>query len=98
QVQFALSEGVTQQVRTLVDTNAGKVVNDNMICSGRVRTMRDTCTGDNGGPLFSKSAHRQFTPRRLTTLGEGCRPSRQGLYGIYPRAARYGSWVQQTAK
>ena len=98
QVQFALSDGVTQQVRTIVDTNAGKVVNDNMICSGRVRTRRDTCTGDNGGPLFAKSADGKFTLVGITSWGEGCGLSDKGLYGIYTRAARYANWVQRTAK
>jgi len=98
QIQFALSDGVTRQARTLVDTNAGRVVNDNMICSGRVRTRRDTCTGDNGGPLFAKGADGKFMLVGITSWGEGCGLSDKGLYGIYTRAARYATWVQQTAK
>src|SRR5262249_4877931 len=98
QVQFALSEGVTQQVRTLVDTNAGKVVNDNMICSGRVRTRRDTCTGDNGGPPFSKSADGKVTPVGITRLGGGGGPSAKGVFGIYTPPPPQARWGPQNPK
>jgi secreted trypsin-like serine protease len=98
QVQFALTDGVIKQVRTMVETNAGKVVNDNMICSGRPRTTRDTCAGDNGGPLFAKGADGKFTLIGITSWGEGCGQSDKGLYGIYTRASRYSAWVQENAK
>jgi secreted trypsin-like serine protease len=98
QVQFALSDGVIKQVRTLVESNAGRVVNDNMICSGRPRTARDTCSGDNGGPLFAKGADGKFTLVGITSWGEGCGQSDKGLYGIYTRASRYSAWVQENAK
>ena len=97
QTQFGLGDGVVQQVRTLVETNIGKVVNDNMICSGRPQTQRDTCQGDSGGPLFSQSDGK-FTLVGLTSWGELCGVSEQGLYGIYTRVARFSTWVQQNAK
>jgi secreted trypsin-like serine protease len=98
QVHFALNEGVAQEVRTLVASNAGKVVNDNMICSGRARTKRDTCKGDEGGPLFAKGADGKFVLVGITSWGEGCGQGDKGLYGIYTRASRYAGWVQENAK
>ncbi len=98
QTQFALSDGVVKQVRTLIENNTGKVVNENMICSGRPRTKRDTCAGDNGGPLFAKGADGKFTLVGITSWGEGCGLSDKGLYGIYTRASRYSAWVQENTK
>jgi secreted trypsin-like serine protease len=98
QTQFALSDNVAKQVRGLVENNAGKVVNDNMICSGRPKTKRDTCAGDNGGPLFAKGADGKFVLVGITSWGEGCGLSDKGLYGIYTRASRYTAWVQENAK
>jgi trypsin len=98
QINFGLSDGVVQQVRTTVENNVGKIVTDNMICSGREQTQRDTCQGDSGGPLFAKGADGKFTLVGVTSWGELCGISEKGLYGIYARVARYSAWVQQTAK
>jgi len=89
---------VVQQVRGLVEGNVGKLVSDNMICSGRAATKRDTCQGDSGGPLFAKGADGKFTLVGVTSWGELCGVSEKGLYGLYARVARYSSWVQQNAK
>jgi secreted trypsin-like serine protease len=98
QVNFGLSDGVVQQVRTTVESNIGKIVTENMICSGRERTQRDTCQGDSGGPLFAKGTDGKFTLVGVTSWGELCGISEKGLYGIYARVARFSGWVQQTAK
>jgi len=97
-VQFGLTDGVVQQVRGLVEGNVGKLVSDNMICSGRAATKRDTCQGDSGGPLFAKGADGKFTLIGVTSWGELCGVSEKGLYGLYARVARYSSWAQQNAK
>jgi secreted trypsin-like serine protease len=98
QIQFALAEGVVRQVQALVESNAGKVITDNMLCSGRVNTQRDTCQGDSGGPLFAKSADGTFTLVGITSWGEGCGQSEKGLYGLYTRVARFSDWVRENAK
>lgn len=98
QVQFGLADGVVQQVRTIVEGNVGKIITENMICSGRVQTQRDTCQGDSGGPLFVKGADGKFNLVGVTSWGELCGVSDKGLFGIYARVARYTAWVQQTAK
>lgn len=98
QIQFGLTDGVVRQVRGLVESNVGKLVTDNMICSGRAATRRDTCQGDSGGPLFAKGADGKFTLVGVTSWGELCGVSEKGLYGLYTRVARFTSWVQQNAK
>jgi secreted trypsin-like serine protease len=98
QTQFGLTDGAVQQVRTVVESNVGRVVTDNMVCSGRQQTQRDTCQGDSGGPLFVKGADGKFTLVGITSWGELCGISEKGLYGIYTRVARFSNWVKQTAK
>jgi len=98
QLSFGLADGVVEQVRLLVEGNIGKIVTDNMVCSGRLETKRDTCQGDSGGPLFVKGPGGKFTLVGLTSWGEGCGATEKGLYGIYTRVARYADWVQQNAK
>jgi secreted trypsin-like serine protease len=98
QVQFGLADGVVQQVRGIVEGNVGRLVTDNMLCSGRSTTKRDTCQGDSGGPLFAKGADGKFTLVGVTSWGELCGVSEKGLYGLYARVARYTSWIQQNAK
>jgi secreted trypsin-like serine protease len=93
QLQLALPDSVVSQER-----NPGKLVNDNMLCSGRIRTPRDTCSGDTGGPLFAKGANGQFTLVGITSWGEGCGLTEKGLFGIYTRVSRYESWVKENAK
>jgi secreted trypsin-like serine protease len=98
QVSFGLADGVVEQVRLLVEGNVGKLVTDNMICSGRPETKRDACQGDSGGPLFTKGPDGQFTLIGVTSWGELCGLTDKGLYGIYTRVARYTDWVKQNAK
>lgn len=98
QVQFGLADGVIQQVRGIVEGNVGKLVTDNMVCSGRSATKRDACQGDSGGPLFAKGPGGRFTLVGVTSWGELCGESEQGLYGLYARVARYTSWIRQNAK
>jgi len=98
QSQLAVNDGTLQQVRMLIENNLGRVVTDNMICSGRLSTQRDTCQGDSGGPLFAKGADGKFVLVGLTSWGELCGQSDRGLYGIYTRVANFSNWIKQTAK
>jgi secreted trypsin-like serine protease len=98
QVQFGLADGVVKQVRGLVEGNVGKLVTDNMLCSGRSTTRRDACQGDSGGPLFAKRPDGKYTLVGVTSWGELCGVSEKGLYGLYARVARYTSWIRDNAK
>jgi secreted trypsin-like serine protease len=98
QTQLAVNDGTVQQVRVLIENNAGRVVTDNMICSGRLNTQRDTCQGDSGGPLFTKGPDSKFVLVGVTSWGELCGQSERGLYGIYARVAKFSSWITQTAR
>jgi secreted trypsin-like serine protease len=97
-IQFALPERIANQVRSLIERNTGSVVNDNMICSGRARTTRDTCSGDNGGPIFTTGPDGRFALVGITSWGEACGLSDKGLFGIYTRVSRYNAWVQQNTR
>jgi secreted trypsin-like serine protease len=93
-----LGDDVVSQLRPLLESRAGRIVNDNMICSGKLRTRRDTCQGDSGGPLFSKFPNGQFVQVGITSWGEGCGRSDLGLYGVYTRVAQFAAWVEDRAK
>jgi secreted trypsin-like serine protease len=96
--QLAVSEGTVEQVRLLIENNLGKVVTDNMICSGRLSTQRDTCQGDSGGPLMAKGEDGKFVLVGLTSWGELCGQSERGLYGIYTRVAKFSDWIKQNTQ
>jgi secreted trypsin-like serine protease len=98
QRRLELGDDVITQIRLLLESRAGRIVTDNMICSGKLATKRDTCQGDSGGPLFSKLPDGRFVQVGITSWGEGCGQSERGLYGIYTRVAKFAPWVEQQTK
>ncbi len=98
QAALELDEALVKQIRELLETRAGKAVTDNMLCSGRLQTQRDTCGGDNGGPLFTKTSDGKFVQVGITSWGEGCGRTDQSLFGIYTRVSKFSTWVQQNAR
>jgi secreted trypsin-like serine protease len=98
QRDLELGDDVVEQIRPVLERRAGRIVTANMICSGKLRTKRDTCHGDSGGPLFAKRPDGSFVQVGITSWGMGCGAAEQGLYGIYTRVAQFAPWVAQQAK
>src|SRR6478672_4213185 len=98
QSSLELGDDVIAQIRPLLETRAGRIVTGNMICSGKLRTKRDTCQGDSGGPLFAKRPDGSFVQVGITSWGVGCGGAEQGLYGVYTRVAQFAPWVREQAK
>ena len=98
--KLSLSEDTVNQMRKLLDNSPqDRVITDNMICTAKFATRKDTCVGDSGGPLFAEVSRGRFIQVGLTSFSEaGCGMAEQGLFGVYTRVAQYIEWIEQTAK
>jgi secreted trypsin-like serine protease len=98
--KLSLSEDTVTQMRKLLDSSPQeRVITDNMICTAKFATRKDTCVGDSGGPLFAEISRGRFIQVGLTSFSEaGCGMAEQGLFGVYTRVAQYADWIEQTAK
>jgi secreted trypsin-like serine protease len=87
-------------MRKLLDSSPqDRVITDNMICTAKFATRKDTCVGDSGGPLFAEVSRGRFVQVGLTSFSEaGCGMAEQGLFGVYTRVAQYVDWIEQTAR
>lgn len=70
---------------------------DNMICAGTADGIRDACSGDSGGPLFTTGG----TPTQVGIVSWGEGPydgdapcGHKDAYGVYTRVANYLDWIK----
>jgi secreted trypsin-like serine protease len=97
--RLALRDEEVNQMRALMKSPPAAAVTDNMICTAKFATQRDTCVGDSGGPLFAEIARGQFIQVGITSWSEGgCGRTNEGLYGVYTRVARFTEWINKTAQ
>jgi secreted trypsin-like serine protease len=98
--KLSLSEETVGAMRKLLDNSPqARVITENMICTGKFATRKDTCVGDSGGPLFAEISRGRFIQVGLTSFSEsGCGMAEQGLFGVYTRVAQYIDWIEQAAK
>jgi secreted trypsin-like serine protease len=87
-------------IQGILEKNAGAVLTENMICSGKRGTRQDVCNGDSGGPLFAKLADGKAVQVGIVSFGTSVWGGQHcglganfDLYGIYARAANYADWV-----
>ncbi len=66
-----------------------------MVCAGYKNGGKDSCLGDDGGPLFASQSG-LYTLHGLVSFGIGC--ARPGLPGIYARVDNYLPWIQSQIK
>jgi secreted trypsin-like serine protease len=98
--KLSLSEETVGAMRKLLDNSPQqRVITENMICTAKFATRKDTCVGDSGGPLFAEISRGRFIQVGLTSFSEaGCGMAEQGLFGVYTRVAQYADWIEQTAR
>jgi secreted trypsin-like serine protease len=98
---FRLDESKIKNVQDAIITNAGQIVNDNMICAGDpnpppgVELLDETCQGDSGGPLITKASD-QWIQVGIVSWGEGCGIPKR--YGVYTRLGKYIEWIKSIIK
>lgn len=89
-----------EQVFSIVTSNLGDQVNENMICAGIPSGERTSCNGDSGGPLMVRQADGSWL--QVGVVSWGRRPlfssNRQAcnhpqLYAVYTRLSRYFDWI-----
>ncbi|NXP20423.1 PROC protein, partial [Scytalopus superciliaris] len=66
-------------------------ISDNMLCAGSLGDRKDACSGDSGGPMFTKYKNTWFLVG-LVSWGEGC--GRMEKFGVYTKVSQYLEWIQ----
>ncbi|NXI27737.1 PROC protein, partial [Sterrhoptilus dennistouni] len=66
-------------------------VSDNMLCAGSLGDRKDSCSGDSGGPMFTRYKDTWFLVG-LVSWGEGC--GRREKFGVYTKVSQYLEWIQ----
>jgi len=70
----------------------GEGISDDMLCAGDGSGLRDTCSGDSGGPLIVfDTESRTWRQAGITSWGAGC--ARAGSYGVYTRVKNYAAFI-----
>jgi len=67
-------------------------ISDNLLCAGDGLGLRDTCSGDSGGPLivFDTESH-SWRQAGITSWGFGC--AKVESYGVYTRLKNYAVFI-----
>jgi len=67
-------------------------ISDDMLCAGDGLGLRDTCSGDSGGPLIVfDTESNSWRQAGVTSWGYGCADI--GSYGIYTRIKNYAAFI-----
>ncbi|XP_064095521.1 clotting factor B-like isoform X2 [Macrobrachium nipponense] len=69
---------------------------ETQLCAGLEEGLKDSCTGDSGGPLLLKNAENQRVAIGVVSTGFGCGRPRQP--GVYTRVSKFLEWIIDTIK
>ena len=75
----------------------GILVDESMICAGKLKGMYDSCPGDSGGPLVCRhSVGFDYYLHGVVSWGlEGCGIANQ--YGVYANVIYFLDWIKGNA-
>ncbi|XP_023251616.1 serine protease 27-like [Seriola lalandi dorsalis] len=65
-------------------------ITSNMICAGLPEGGKDSCKGDSGGPMVSKTGSR-WVQAGVVSFGIGC--AEPNFPGVYARVSEYQTWI-----
>ncbi|KAK2829439.1 hypothetical protein Q7C36_017429 [Tachysurus vachellii] len=66
------------------------VILDNMICAGITQGGKDSCQGDDGGPLVVKQ-NTTWVQAGIVSFGNGC--AKPNSPSVYTRVSQYQDWI-----
>uniref|UniRef100_A0A1A9W1D3 Lectizyme n=1 Tax=Glossina brevipalpis TaxID=37001 RepID=A0A1A9W1D3_9MUSC len=75
--------------------NLKKGITETLVCAMDPEKLRDTCSGDSGGPLLqllSNGYEKVPSIIGITSFGVGCA---SGMPGIYTRVSQYLPWIEK---
>jgi len=96
------SNGIPQdkleEAYTILTSNLGNSLTDNMICAGVASGAKTSCNGDSGGPLVVRQADGRWLQAGIVSwgrvpLGSEQRCGHPELYGVYTRVSNYFDWI-----
>ncbi|XP_026770832.2 hyaluronan-binding protein 2 isoform X2 [Pangasianodon hypophthalmus] len=70
----------------------GEVLDDSMVCAGRMQGGIDTCQGDSGGPLICKQNDTHYV-YGVVSWGDGC--GKKNKPGVYARVTHFIEWINE---
>ena len=69
------------------------VIDDSMLCAGKIRGGYDLCQGDSGGPMVCKdTVGTKWYLHGITSWGAGCGKPKQ--YGVYANVITLLPWIK----
>ncbi|XP_069044079.1 serine protease 27-like [Lepisosteus oculatus] len=69
-----------------------KIIREDMMCAGDEDGQKDTCNGDNGGPLVCKKGD-SWIQAGIVSFGRGC--GRPNSPGVYTRVTSFRCWIRK---
>lgn len=94
---FLMKVSVPIQSNTKCSAQYPGVITNKLMCAGEDAGGKDSCTGDSGGPLFTRdaTAANSFVQVGLVSFGKGC--GQANAYGVYTRITSYADWICKTS-
>ncbi|MCI4384341.1 hypothetical protein PGIGA_G00037580 [Pangasianodon gigas] len=80
------------QNRCMAPNVLGEVLDDTMLCAGRMQGGIDTCQGDSGGPLICKQNDTHYV-YGVVSWGDGC--GKKNKPGVYARVTQFLDWINE---
>lgn len=97
--RMRISDAAIDSATTAMAGTMSDPLTANMLCAGVKEGGRDSCSGDSGGPLFTKAGD-GLTQIGVVSWGEGPLDAaapcgHANAYGVYTRLSNYTDWVKK---
>ncbi|XP_026996238.2 hyaluronan-binding protein 2-like [Tachysurus fulvidraco] len=80
------------QNRCMAPNVFGDLLDENMLCAGRMQGGIDACQGDSGGPLICNQNGTNYI-YGIVSWGDGC--GKKNKPGIYTRVTKFLDWISE---
>ncbi|KAK3529561.1 hypothetical protein QTP70_031977, partial [Hemibagrus guttatus] len=80
------------QNRCMAPNVLGDLLDDSMLCAGRMQGGIDACHGDSGGPLICKQNDTHYI-YGVVSWGDGC--GKKNKPGVYARVTKFLDWINE---